>query len=110
MHEDHVGWRWTVTPLARGRHRLQLMVAARTVGRDGIGPETSPPDRIIEIAVRPNRLRRLVRWAALGVLFAAGVGLGRVSHYKLAQDLLDVMTAVWRNVVGLLVTSGFLAG
>jgi hypothetical protein len=36
--------------------------------------------------------------------------LGRISHDKLAQDLLDVMTAMWRNVVGLLVTSGFLAG
>jgi hypothetical protein len=110
MQEDHVGWRWTVTPLAGGRRPLQLMVAARTVGRDGVGPEASPPDRIIEIAVRPNRLRRLVRWAALIVLFAVGVALGRISHDKLAQDLLDVMTAMWRNVVGLLVTSGFLAG
>jgi hypothetical protein len=110
MHEDHVGWRWTVTPLAGGRRRLQLVVAARTVGRDGIGPEASPPDRIIEIAVRPNRLRRLVRWAALVVLLAAGVGLGRISHDKLAQDLLDVVAAIWRHVVGLLVTSGFLAG
>jgi hypothetical protein len=109
-HEDHVGWRWAVTPLARGRRRLQLAVAARTVGRDGIGPEASPPDRIIDIAVRPNRLRRLVRWAALILLFAAGIGLGRLSHDRLAQDLADIVGLIWRNVVGLLVTSGFLAG
>jgi hypothetical protein len=89
---------------------LQLVVAARTVGRDGIGPEAAPPDRIIDIAVRTNRLRRLVRWAALSLLFAAGVGLGRLSHDKLAQDLADIVSAIWRNVVGLLVTSGFLAG
>ena len=86
------------------------MVTARTVGRDGVGPEASPPDRIIEIAVRPNRLRRIVRWAARIVLFAGGVGLGRLSHDKLAQDLLDVMTAIWRNILGLLVSSGFLTG
>ena len=108
--EDHVGWRWTVTPIASGRRRLQLVVAARTVGRDGIGPETAPPDRIIDIAVRPDRLRRLVRWAAFILLFAAGIGLGRLSHDKLAQDLLDIVGAIWRNVVGLLTSSGFLAG
>jgi hypothetical protein len=108
--EDHVGWRWAVTPLASGRRRLQLMVAARAVGRDGIGPEASPPDRIIEIAVRPNRLRRLVRWVAFLLLFAAAVGLGRLSHDKLAQDIVDIVSAIWRNALGLLVTSGFLSG
>jgi hypothetical protein len=110
MHEDHLGWRWSVTPLAGGRHRLQLAVAARTVGRDGIGMEASPPDRIIEIAARANRLRRLVRWAFIALLFAAGVGLGRISHDKLALDLVDVASALWRNVLGLLISSGFLAG
>ena len=109
MPEDHVGWRWTVMPRAGGRHRLQLVVVARTVSRDGIGPEASPPDRIIEIAVRRNRLR-LVRWAALIVLLAGGVALGRLSHDKLAQDLVDVVAAIWRNIQGLLVTSGFLGG
>lgn len=109
-HEDHVGWRWTVMPRAGGRQRLQLVVVARTVGRDGIGPEASPPDRIIEIAVRPNRLRRLVRWAVLIVLLAGGVALGRLSHDKLAQDLVDVVAGIWSNIQGLLVTSGFLGG
>jgi hypothetical protein len=109
-HEDHVGWRWSVTPLAGGRHRLQLAVAARTVSRDGIGSEASPPDRIIEVAARPNRLRRLVRLVGVIVLFAGGVGLGRLSHDKLALDLVDVVGAIWRNILGLLTTSGFLAG
>jgi hypothetical protein len=109
-HEDHVGWRWTLMPLARGRRRLQLVVVARTVGRDGIGPEASPPDRIIEIAVRPNRLRQIVRWTALMVLLAGAVGLGRMSQDKLAQDLVDVLAAIWGSIQGLLVTSGFLAG
>jgi hypothetical protein len=110
MQEDHVGWRWTVMPLAGGRHRLQLVVVARTVGRDGIGPEASPPDRFIEIAVRPNRLRQIVRWTARIVLLAGAVALGRLSHDKLAQDLVDVVAAIWGSIQGLLVTSGFLAG
>jgi hypothetical protein len=108
--EDHVGWRWSVTPLAGGRHRLQLVVAARTVSRDGIGPEASPPDRIIEITARRNPLGRLVRWVALMLLLAGSIALGRISHDKLAQDLIDVAVAIWRNILGLLVTSGFLPG
>jgi hypothetical protein len=108
--EDHVGWRWTVTPLQRGRHRLQLAVAARTVARDGVGPETAPPDRIIEVAVRPRRLRGLMRWMGLALLIAAGVGMGRLSQDKLAQDIVDVASAIWKNLMGLLVTSGFVVG
>ncbi|HEX5957460.1 MAG TPA: Clp protease N-terminal domain-containing protein [Hyphomicrobiaceae bacterium] len=108
--EDHLGWRWAVTPQRRGRQRLQLIVKARTLTRDGIGPEMAPPDRIIEVAVRRNRLRGLVRLFGFIVLLAFGVGAGRLSHDKLAQDLVDVFTALWRNVLGLLVTSGFVSG
>jgi hypothetical protein len=108
--EDHVGWRWSVTPLVRGRHRLQLVVVARTVTRDGIGPEASPPDRIIEISARRNPIWRLLRLVALMLLFAGGIAIGRISHDKLAQDLVDVAVAIWRNILGLLVTSGFLPG
>ena len=60
--------------------------------------------------MRPNRLRRLVRWVAFILLFAAGVGLGRLSHDRLAQDLVDIASAVWRNLLGLLTSSGFWPG
>jgi hypothetical protein len=96
-----------VTPLVAGRHRLQLAVAARTVSRDGIGPEAYPPDRFIEITARRNPLWRLVRWAALLLLFVGGIGLGRLSQDR---HLIDVAVAIWRNVMGLIVTSGFLPG
>jgi hypothetical protein len=108
--EEVVGWRWAVTPLEGGRHRLQLAVAARTVTRAGISPEAYPPDRFIEITARRNPLWPLVRLAFFILLFTAGIGLGRLSHDKLAQDLMDVAVAIWRNVLGLLVTSGFVAG
>jgi hypothetical protein len=44
------------------------------------------------------------------LLFAGGIAIGRISHDKLAQDLVDVAVAIWRNILGLLVTSGFLPG
>jgi hypothetical protein len=108
--DDHVGWRWTVTPQKRGRRRLQLVVAARTIGRDGIAAETTPPDRIIEVAVRPHVLRRLLRWTALLLLLGVGAALGRLSQDKLAQDIVDLGASLFKHVLGLLVTSGFLSG
>jgi hypothetical protein len=108
--EDHITWRWAVMPLESGRHRLQLAVAARAVGRDGVGPAVSPPERFIEITARRNRLWQLVRWVAFLLLLAFAVGVGRFSNHKLAQDLADVAVAIWRSIVGLLVTSGFVAG
>jgi hypothetical protein len=108
--DDQVVWNWTVTPLKRGRRRLQLLVSARTVGRDGITAETAPPDRVIEVSVRPSLVRRLARWVAVVVLFGIGAALGRLSQDKLAQDLLDVAVLIVKNVLGLIRTSGFLAG
>ncbi len=108
--DDHVAWHWTVTPHRRGRRRLQLMVSARTVGRDGISAETAPPERVIEVRVRPRLVRRFVRWAAVVVLVGVGATLGRLSQDKLAQDLVDVGALIVKNVFGLLRSSGFLAG
>jgi hypothetical protein len=85
-------------------------VSARTVGRDGLASEQSPPDRTIEVTVRPSLVRRLVRWVVVMALFGVGAALGRLSEDKLAQDLLDVGTLIVKNVLGLLRTSGFLAG
>jgi len=109
-YDDHVAWSWTVTPLRRGRWRLQLLVSARTVGRDGIAGEQAPPDRMIEVTVRPNLVRRLARWAVVVVLLGMGAGLGWLSQDKLAQDVLDVGILIVKNILGLLRTSGFLAG
>ena len=44
LHQDeHVTWRWTVTPQRRGRGRLLLVVAARTIGHDGLAPKRRRP-------------------------------------------------------------------
>jgi hypothetical protein len=108
--DEPVTWHWDITPLRRGRERLQLLVSARTVGRDGTSAETAPPDRTIEVAVGGGTVRRVVRWVFVLALFAAGIGLGRLSQDRLAQDLLDFAGSLAKHALGLLRTSGFLGG
>lgn len=72
MADDYASWRWTVTPKARGRRRLQLIISARTVGADGVAAETALPDQVVEIKVRTNYARALT--VLLGWVIAALVG------------------------------------
>jgi hypothetical protein len=108
--DEPVTWHWDITPLRRGRERLQLLVSARTVGRDGTSAETAPPDRTIEVAVGGGTVRRVVRWVFALALFGAGIGLGRLSQDRLAQDVLDFAASLAKHALGLLRTSGFLGG
>ena len=103
--DEQVSWRWNVTPQRRGRRRLQLLVTARTVGRDGIAAETAPPERVIEVAVRGNHLRRTMRWIAILAVLALGAVLGRFG-----QDLWDAGPALLKETLGLLNSLGFLGG
>jgi hypothetical protein len=53
------------------------MVAAHTTGRDGIAAESSPPDRVIDVKIRANHIRRafwLTGWIAAAL---AGAALAR---------------------------------
>jgi hypothetical protein len=52
----------------------------------------------------------VVRWVFVLALFAAGIGLGRLSQDRLAQDLLDFAGSLAKHALGLLRTSGFLGG
>ena len=72
--DDYITWRWTVVPRRRGRSRLTLTVSAHTAGRDGVAATTSPPDRVIDVSVRLNHLRRALRlmgWITAGLVGAA---------------------------------------
>ncbi len=67
-------WRWDVTPLKRGDHKLLLIVSARTARGDGIAGDVALPDQVVEVAVRANvrrELERLGLWA--GIAVAGGV-------------------------------------
>ena len=60
--------------------------------------------------MRPRLLRRLLRLTTLLLLLGAGAALGRLSQDKLAQDIVDLGASLFKHVLGLLVTSGFLSG
>jgi neural Wiskott-Aldrich syndrome protein len=93
--DGHLTWRWSVTPQERGRGKLQLVVTARTVGRDGAVAETAPPDRTIEVTVTGGRLAGLRRW--IGVLFTLAVGavIGRF-----AGDVWTMAAGILKRVAG----------
>jgi hypothetical protein len=70
--DNFASWRWTVTAQRRGRHRLQLVISARTVGADGLATETALQNQIVEVRVRTNYGHVAARWG--GWIAAAMVG------------------------------------
>lgn len=78
MADDYASWRWTVTPRAKGRRRLQLVVAARTVGRDGLAAETALPEQVIDVRVTTNYGLVARRW---GSWIAAAIAGGVLQHF-----------------------------
>lgn len=65
-------WRWMVTPMRRGRHKLLLIVSARNVDENGMIGDTPLPDQIIEISVQTNYRRTARIFAQWAGLMAAG--------------------------------------
>jgi hypothetical protein len=64
-------WRWTVTPHHPGRRRLQLIIAARSIGQNGLVGDTALTDQVITIRVRTNYWRTMARglqWLAAMIL------------------------------------------
>lgn len=70
--DEYASWRFQVTPQSRGWSRLQIVVSARTIGADGMAAETALPDQIVDVKVKTNYKRTLVRWT--GWVLAAIVG------------------------------------
>lgn len=75
--DDFASWRWTITPKARGKRRLLLVVSVRTVGSDGLAAETALPDQVFEIKVRTNYGLAARRWIGWVVAAVAGGLLAR---------------------------------
>ena len=59
-------WRWSVTPTETGPHRLQLVVAARSVDQNGLPGDTPLPDQVVTVTTRVNYSRSLAKGAAMG--------------------------------------------
>jgi hypothetical protein len=67
-------WRWSVTPTETGPRRLQLVVAARSVDQNGLAGDTALPDQVINVTVRANYGRgvlKALRWVVLMALGGA---------------------------------------
>jgi hypothetical protein len=79
-------WRFTVTPLKPGRASLQLGIAARTLGADGVLAETQLPDQVHELKVSrgPGALLRKLSVVALWTL--AGMVLVKLLEAELGVD------------------------
>lgn len=70
--DDFASWRFLVTPQERGWADLQIIVSARTIGADGMVAETALPDQVVEVKVRTNYKRTILRW--IGWIIAAVIG------------------------------------
>lgn len=84
MTDDFATWRWTVLPERRGRTRLQLVAAARTVGADGLAAETALPDQVIEVKVSVNYGRLVKTWAGWAVAAVIGGALAKFGDAALS--------------------------
>jgi hypothetical protein len=84
---DFAAWRFSITPTRRGAAVLQLVVAARVVGRDGITAETALPERVISVHVRTNYVRATIRVSAWLAALAIGGAVGRMGEDALAYAL-----------------------
>jgi hypothetical protein len=80
-------WKWTVTPLARGNHKLNIVIAARARDETGTEAEALLPEQIVPVEVQINYYANAKQFAVwLGVAAAGAI----VSHY--APKLLDALT------------------
>ncbi len=70
--DEFASWRFLVTPNKRGWSNLQIIVSARTVGADGLAAETAFPDQVVEVKVRTNYKRAVLRWTGWIVAAVAG--------------------------------------
>ncbi|WP_409561761.1 Clp protease N-terminal domain-containing protein [Hyphomicrobium sp. MC8b] len=72
--DDFASWRFNITPQYRGWSDLQIIVSARSIGADGVAAETALPDQIVEVKVRANIGRTVVRifsWTVAAVIGGA---------------------------------------
>jgi neural Wiskott-Aldrich syndrome protein len=78
---DFASWRWTVTPKKAGKRRLQLVVAARTFGADGMAADTALPDQVVDVQVMTNYGRvasKAASWVAIAVAGGVLATFGKV--------------------------------
>lgn len=96
MVSDHAVWRFTVIPQLRGPAELTLIVAARSIGSDGVVADSNLPEQRITVRVSANLGRGLKRWIGWAAVAVCGAILGKVGEsaweptVALVRRLLDI--------------------
>ncbi len=80
---DTAVWRFVIAGHTPGHRELQLIVAARTIGADGVVADMLVPEQSIPLSVAGDWSSRLVRWAG-----KAGIVLGTILVLELARTFL----------------------
>ena len=89
--DEFASWRFLVTPQSRGWSKLQIVVSARTIGADGMAAETALPDQVVEVKVRTNHKRMVVRLLGWTIAAVAGGAVAKFGEHGLdiAQGLMQ---------------------
>lgn len=70
-----VCWRWNVTPKRSGRFPIQVLIAGRSIGPDGLATETALPGQVAEVRIRGNVAPMLLGTAKVLTAFLLGAAL-----------------------------------
>ncbi len=88
---DAAVWRFTLTPLRGHSSDLQLMVAARTVGADGMIADTVLPDLVLPVKIARNLKRPLRRILSAAAIAFTSIVLWTVIEQVFKLDLWHVV-------------------
>lgn len=93
---DIAVWRFVIAGQTSGHRELQLLVAARTIGADGVVADMVVPEQSIPLSVASDWSSRLVSWAG-----KAGLVLGTVLVIELARAFLRIdLGRIVRSLLG----------
>lgn len=88
---DAAVWRFSVTPLRGAVRDLHLMVAARTVGADGVMADTVLPDQVLPAKVSRDLLRPLRQVLAVVAIALISIALWTAMQYTFKLDLVGLV-------------------
>lgn len=91
--DDILRWRWLVTPQKSGRLELRLVLLMRTLGTDGIAVDQSTPEITVDVSVRKDLRRLVLRLGACFLSALAGAAVILAANGAFAP-LLDKIQAL----------------
>lgn len=94
---DTAVWRFVIAGQTSGHREVQLLVAARTIGADGVVADMVVPEQGIPVSVASDWSSRLISWAG-----KAGLVFGTVLVLELARAFLRIdLGRIMKSLLGL---------